>query len=200
MIVSPAQINTSIESQYLLCDSLFNAQVFYTEATSGDLGDPVDSSPSILGLLGLGLNTVNGSLDNTATILDRDAFTFTVASGQQLDSLSFTSLTGDAHFFALSNQNAPVSTFSASGNYYTSLIDSGNIGVNLLDGTINIFQSGPSPSGPLGPGGYTFWFQETDGSVVPYGLSLTTSSVPEPSAVLGLLVAGGLMCLRRRIY
>ena len=74
------------------CSStIVNAQVFYTEATSGDLGDPVDSSPSILGLLGLGLNTVNGSLDNTATILDRDAFTFTVASEQQLDCLLYTS-------------------------------------------------------------------------------------------------------------
>ena len=177
-----------------------SAQVVFGEAANGDLGDPIDGAPTILGELGIGVNTVSGSLDNTFTFLDRDAFTFTVADGQQLDSLLFTSLDGDGRFYALSNQNTALSTTTANGNYYTSLVGASSIGVNLLDGTVNDLRSpGSGESGPLAAGDYTFWFQETDFSVASYSLSLTTSTaVPEPSSILVLFCSGGLMFVRRQ--
>lgn len=177
-----------------------NSQVVYNEIVSGDLGDPINAAPTDLGVLGLGVNTVSGSLDNTFSILDRDAFTFNVAVGQQLDSLSFTNLQGEDRFYALSNQDTALSTSSANGNYYASLVGAGSIGTNLLDGTVNNLRTvGSGQSGPLGAGEYSFWLQETDFSVVGYSLSLSTSTaVPEPGATCVLFISGGLMGLRRR--
>ena len=182
--------------------SVVSAQIFFDETISGDLGDPTDGSTTILGLLGLGGNTVSGILDNDFSGpnngLDRDSFTFTVAQGQQLDSLSFTALNGGFHFYALSNQDTAVSTNSGGDNYYASLIGDESIGVNLLDGTVND-SGGAGGTGPLAAGDYTFWFQETDFSIVNYSLALTTSTaVPEPCSTLVLLCSGGLICLRRR--
>lgn len=180
--------------------SVVSAQITFDETTNGDLGDPIEGSPTILEVLGIGVNTVSGSLDNTFTFLDRDAFTFTVAEGLQLDNLSFTFLEGDNRFYALSNQDTALSTNSAGGNYYTSLVGASSVGVNLLDGTVNsIGPPGSGGSGPLAAGDYTFWIQETDFTVANYSLSLTTSTaVPEPGTTFALLCSGGLTCLRRR--
>lgn len=179
--------------------SVVSAQIAFDETTNGDLGDPIAASPTDLGVFGIGVNTVSGSLDNTFTFLDRDAFTFTVAAGQQLDSLFFTSLQGEGRFYALSNQDTALSTTTANGNYYTSLIGASNIGVNLLEGTVNDLKpAGSSESGPLAAGEYSFWFQETDFTVANYSLSLTVSTaVPEPSSTLALLGSLGLMFLGR---
>lgn len=180
--------------------SVVSAQISFNETADVDLGDPIEGSPTILGSLGIGVNTVSGSLDNTFTFLDRDAFQFTVADGLQLDNLSFTLLEGDNRFYALSNQDAALSTTSAGGNYYISLIGASSVGVNLLDGTLNsLGPPGSGGSGPLAAGDYTFWIQETDFTVANYSLSLTTSAaVPEPGSVFVLLCSGGLMCIRRR--
>ena len=177
--------------------SAASAQVTFGESINGDLGDPTDGSITILGELGVGENTVAGTLDNTIFFLDRDSFTFTIAEGLQLDSLFFTSFDGGGHFYALSNRDMAVTTNSASGNYYASLIGSESVGVNLLDGTENN-SGGSGGSGPLTAGDYSFWIQETDFSVVNYSLSLTTSTaVPEPGSAIVLVFSGGLMLLRR---
>ena len=177
-----------------------SAQTTFDEATDGDLGDPTDGTSTILGILGFGVNTVSGTLDNDfgPNGLDRDAFIFTVAQGQQLDSLSFASLNGGGHFYALSNRDTAVSTNSGGDNYYSSLIGDDSVGINLLNGTVND-SGGSGGTGPLAAGDYTFWFQETDFSIVDYSVSLTTSTVvPEPSSGFVLLCCGGLISMRRR--
>jgi hypothetical protein len=181
--------------------SVVSAQIAYDEITSGDLGDPIDGAPTNLGVLGPGVNTVFGTLENAfnpVTFLDRDSFTFTVADGLQLDSLLFTSLDGGSRFYALSNRDSALSTTDPSGNYYTSLVGANSIGVNLLDGTVNNYGS-PGGSGPLAAGDYSFWLQETDFTTPSYSLSLTTSAaVPEPGSTFALLCGGGVLLLRRR--
>ena len=184
----------------MLIPIALSAQVTFNEIANGDLGDPIDALTTLVGDLGVGVNTVDGSLDNTFTFLDRDAFTFIVPDGLQLDSLSFTALDGDDRFYALSNRNTALATNTAGGNYYTSLIGADSIDVNLLDGTVNSLKpAGLSESGPLAAGEYTFWLQETDFSVASYSLSLTTSvAVPEPSPTLILFCSGGVIFLSQR--
>ena len=184
----------------LTIQSVVSAQITFGEAADGDLGDPTDGTITILGELGLGVNTVDAFLDNDfgPNGLDRDSFTFTVAEGMQLDSLSFTSMVGGGHFYALSNKDAALSTTTGGGNYYASLVGDDSVGVNLLDGTLND-SGGSGGSGPLEAGDYTFWFQETDFSRFNYSVSLTTTStaVPEPSSA-SVLLCSGLMCWGRR--
>ena len=75
-------------------------------------------------------------------------------------------------------------------------LSSSLLGTDVLD---NI-GTGPGAIGflpPLGPGTYSFWLQQTGGSLTTYGLDLVV--VPEPTAAallaLGLL---GLAASRRR--
>ena len=165
-----------------------HGQINYDESVNGDLGTA--QSPSNLGAAGLGANNVSGTLFNSSNF-DPDAFSFTVGAGLQLDSLSFTSMDGaGSHFFAFND--GPLSTGSGAGNLISTLINAGDVGTNILDGTLNSFGGSGLNGDPLGPGTYYVWFQETAGSDHNYTIQFTTSqAIPEP-ATASLIMLGAL--------
>lgn len=160
------------------------AQIDYSESIDGDLGGP--SAPTDLGVAGLGLNTVSGTLLNSVSF-DPDAFSFTIEAGQQLDTLSFSSMEGSNHFFAFND--GPLDQSSAGGNLIATLISSTDVGTNILDGSLNSFGGSGLSGGPLGPGTYHVWFQETNGSDNDYTIAFTTS-IPEPASASVILLFG----------
>ena len=145
--------------------------------------------PTAVGVLGLGANSVTGMLN--VNEFDPDAFSFSVPAGQELTNLYFANLTGFNRFFVF-NEGA-LDTSNAYGNLVTTLISTTDVMTNILDGSLNSV-GGSGVSGPLGPGSYEVWFQETDGSVVDYTINLETSVVPEPGA-LALVLLGGFVSL-----
>ena len=175
---------------------LASAQINYDESVSGDLSTP--QAPSDLGAAGAGVNTVTGLLFNTNDF-DPDAFFFTVGAGLQLDSLMFTSLDGSGnHFFAFND--GPLSTGSGAGNLISTLINTADIGLDILDGTDNIFGGSGLNGDPLGPGTYYVWFQENGGTDHNYTIEFTLSqSIPEPASTTLFLLAGAFgLGLRRK--
>ncbi len=177
---------------FLFAVGVTSAQVNYDEATDGDLGDP--ATPTALGVLGLGSNSVTGTLDNPNG-MDPDAFSFSVMAGQQLTGLYFSSMTGINRFFAFSD--GPVSTTDPEENLVSTLISSTDVMTNILDGTLNN-RFGSGVSGPLDAGSYHVWFQETDGTSVDYSITLQTAAVPEPGTLALLMLAGVSVALLRR--
>ena len=167
----------------------------YDESIDGDLSD--QTNPTDLGVAGLGSNTVTGQL-NTDGDFDTDAFLFAIEFGHQLDSLAFTSMNGSTHFFAFND--GPLDDSDPAGNLISTLVSDTDVGVNILDGTLNSFGGSGLPGGPLGPGTYYVWFREGNESEVNYSIAINTSeSIPEPAS-MSILVAfavGGL-CVRRR--
>ncbi len=175
-----------------------DAQVSYDELLQGDLGQP--SAPTDIGALLLGTNTVSGRLENQSGF-DADAFSFQIPVGLAVTDFSFTALTGDGHFLAVSQ--GAINEFSASENLIATLISDTDVGTNLLDGSLNSF-GGSGVAGSLEAGSYSVWFQETDGSDVDYSLAITTvstASIPEPSSsifLFGALVMAGARRTRAR--
>lgn len=160
--------------------------VVWNETVNGDLsGDSQAPTPLSFAL---GENTIQGSMGRDEPILpiDRDIFTVTLAPGQQLTSIRVDSLEGSGgggSFYAVGpgtqiNLSDPATHLSN-----TLLNQSGEV---LDDLVHNPFQGGTGISGPLGPGTYTFWFQETSAVI---GYSMTYTVVPEPG-VLGVVAAG----------
>ena len=175
-----------------------NAQLSYAEIVQGDLASP--SMPTDIGVLLLGVNTVTGQLENVSTGFDPDAFSFQIPDGLEVSDLSMSILTGDARFLAISE--GAISEFVGSENLFTTLISESDVGTNILDGTLNDF-AGSGVPGNLGPGSYSVWFQETDGSDVDYSFAITTvstASVPEPGSVALLCVSMLAAGLRRRRF
>jgi hypothetical protein len=169
------------------------ADIAYSEASDGDLAGP--ATPTPLGTIDLGLNTITGQLSNSAGF-DPDAFSFVVAGGQQLDSVSFTTVNGSGHFFAFND--GPLSQFNGSGNLISTLLGNGDIGTNILDGSLNSFGGSGLSGGPLAAGTYNVWFQETGGATVDYSLAISTSAVPEPSSAAMIFAAAAVLASRRR--
>ena len=176
----------------------------FDENVDGDLGAP--AAPTVL-TLGAGANSIIGQVD-TNNGDTRDAFTFTIAAGQTLESvflLSYDNPTtpgvndGNRGFYNFDDGATSVNPSSANsaslitGRTFTfSELD----GVNLLDTSNQTGGSGIA-DGTLGPGTFTFNIQNTS-TISSYELQFNV--VPEPSSALLLGLGGfGLMMRRRRV-
>ena len=176
----------------------------FDENVDGDLGAP--AAPTVL-TLGAGANSIIGQVD-TNNGDTRDAFTFTIAAGQTLESvflLSYDNPTtpgvndGNRGFYNFDDGATSVNPSSANsaslitGRTFTfSELD----GVNLLDTSDQTGGSGIA-DGTLGPGTFTFNIQNTS-TISSYELQFNV--VPEPSSALLLGLGGfGLMMRRRRV-
>ncbi|MDN5940528.1 MAG: VPLPA-CTERM sorting domain-containing protein [Nitrospira sp.] len=158
-----------------------HASTVYDEAAHGDLSTN-NLSPTSVGL-GLGENLILGSTVHTPS-LDRDFFTLTVDAGQMLNAIVLSSYTttDDQSFFGMAKGNGITDLTSAAGLLGWALIGDQpglSVGDNLLDNVAG---------GPVGPGAYTFWLQETSGSTT-YILDYQVAAVPLPAA-LPLFLSG----------
>ena len=170
------------------------AQLNFNETTDGELSDDL-SNPDEL-VFGIGVNTIAGNVGSTngtgSTVgTDADFFTFSLAPGQSVDSISIARTGGGFQSFI--GYVAGTSFPGAS---------TGDLGAGDLDGN-TLFSDGEAllPGGllssPLTEGDHAFWIQET-GSPIDYAISFNV--VPEPDSAmllvgLGLGVAG---LVRRR--
>ncbi|GAB4554216.1 MAG: hypothetical protein Tsb0013_16770 [Phycisphaerales bacterium] len=171
--------------------------VDYDESISGDLSND-EFNPTPLGVLTEGPHTVNGS--TTANPLDLDFFTFEIAAGTELDSITLTNYAGPAgggSFIALTTGDQFTSLFDTSGYLGATLIGvspGAQTGDDILDDLGSPIFGGTGFSGALGPGVYSIWYQET-GDPTDYGFQLNVTPAPGAVALIG---CAGLGAMRRR--
>ena len=185
----------------------------YSENVSGDLSNN-GLSPTAISLA-FGNNMIEGNTGrDSAGAIDRDYFTFTLASGQALDAIELLTGTTTLGFSFIGVQSGnqltlPPSTPDATGLLGWYHYSSADVGSNILD-NIGVPAAGSTGfNGPLGPGTYTFWVQEASpGSPVRYRFNFLVGNfvgeVPEPSTwamlLLGFGAVGYTMRRRRRTH
>lgn len=168
----------------------------FSESIDGDLSSS-PTAPTALGATTLGSNVVTGATGQG----DGDYLTLTVPAGQQLTAVTLLSTSGSGHFFGFTLGTTASST--ASGLELGYLFGTEFVNEDLLTSSniasAPVFAGSALPSPlALGPGDYTFHFQENAGGLntTPFSVDFVTS-VPEPSsALLGLL--GLAMTVTRR--
>lgn len=185
-----------------LCLFLFalqaSAVTIHDEAANGDLSsDPLAPTPLSFGL---GDNDVSGTIQTPADT--RDYFTFNIAPGQSLNSITLVNYfdvlgnptdTGFAGIIAGTSSFAPSRT--TVGDFLgTNHVIPAQIGTDILDALQGAPFGGQGFTAPLGPGDYTFLIQQTGPELT--GYDLTFAVVPEPGT--GVLIAGGLIALSSR--
>jgi len=176
---------------------LCHASIVHDESVDGDLSND-NMSPTAL-LFNIGQNDIIGSTTNSP--LDRDFWTFTIGANEQLDSVTFLQFdtTEDRSFFAVASGGTVPSVASATGLLGSNLIGDPEVGTDVLDNLGAAAFGGTGFSGPLGPGSYTFWFQETAANVdYSFRFNVSSSAVPEPSSMMFLGLGITLMAARRR--
>ncbi|NJL84465.1 MAG: PEP-CTERM sorting domain-containing protein [Chloroflexaceae bacterium] len=175
------------------------AAIIHNEAIDGDLSSN-NLAPTVLEV-NRGSNQIIGSVTPNPNI-DRDFFTITIADNQLLTAIILENYdtTEDQSFFAVELGTQISSIISAA-----TFLGTANIGLpavapegsDVLDNLGQALLGGSGFSGPLGPGTYTFWFQETVAPVA-YTFNLQVASTPEPSSLLGAGVVLGLSALLKK--
>jgi hypothetical protein len=164
-------------------DFILNVSATYDESVSGDL--PSSPEPPLALEFVAGGNRVLGSVEGGVDVFDR--FSFTLAPGEQLDSVILNGFVGDSNntvrFFTGTDTGAPPPAFLGE-----TFMSTARIGSDYLD-LLGL--------GPLGPGVYSISIVGGPG-LHSYDFIL---SVPEPGpagAALGLVVGLGTLCSLRR--
>jgi hypothetical protein len=169
----------------LVCANSTYAAAVYDETTSGDLSDD-NLNPTTVSF-SAGQNTVKGSMGKTNGLLDRDFFSFTLQSGQNLtrlvldqydssEDVSFLAIEKGAQITNLTNPAAKTSLLGSA------LVGTGvgrGLGDDVLDDLGTATLAGQSFTGALEAGVYSVWFQETVTNVH-YTLNFQVSQVPMP--------------------
>ncbi len=199
----------------LLFGTAAGAPVTYLEDVQGPLSGS-SFNPTALGIFEVGTNVVDAGLqDGTGP---NDVFTFEIGASTELIAITLASYTDENNnpiinnrfFFGIHDDVVfPVDEFdmltgNAIGNEFLGGFLLGNeIGVNMLPliGNNNLF-IGTGFTGPLGPGSYTVFAQQTDPQNSQYNLEfqVAATAIPEPSstAVLACLTAVALTIGYRR--
>lgn len=183
----------------LVCGlSVASANVLHDDAIDGDLSDD-RFNPDVF-QLGLGANTIYSETVRSNLPQpegDRDYFTVVVGAGMSLTELFLTESSLPAGGFDnvafIGMQFGPIVTVDPdipdptplSGWILTTADLIGTDVLSLLAGV----------DGPLGPGEYAFWVQQTGDDLTRVGLEFNVVPAPGALALLGL---GGLAVSRRR--
>ena len=188
-----------------LCASA-QAATAWDETVSGDLAN-LGAAPTAV-TFGLGSNVIRGTTGRDAAgVVDRDYFTFTVAAGWQLETLTLlpgSTFIGGAAASFIGMQVGPVMTVDPTSGSATGLLgwwlyNENDIGNDILQQMGSSFGA-VGYTGALPAGAYTVWVQETGTGVAAYGFDFAVTQVPEPATVLLMLagVVGLGLGLRRR--
>ena len=175
------------------------AEVVYDEAIDGELSG-FGFAPTYI-QFGAGSNDVLFVTDQDGD--DRDFFTFTIEAGFQLSGLVLNAFDTDNEFnlafMSINPGNVlpfdPDSPVTEELLGYT-LFDEGDVGSDLFLEMGQAFST-IGFDGPLGPGDYTIWAQETSPAVDTWNLGFIVTPVPAPGA-LAVLGLAGLAGRRRR--
>lgn len=183
----------------LLITSSSYGNIVHDEDIDGDLsGDNL--APANL-VFAPGDNEIHGS--TTFDPLDRDFITISVNTGFELTEIIlqlYNSDPGQQSFFAVEAGSQVTSTTNPANLLGSALIgfDPGSQqGDNVLDDLGNAGLGGAGFSGSLGPGTYTFWYQET-GSDTSYEFNYIIQAIPEPGSTLLVACFGTGMVFRRQ--
>lgn len=174
--------------------------VAWDESVNGDLSNDGFNTTS-LGLLANGSNRVLGTTSPDPDF-DPDYFSFEIGAGQQLVAIILERYAPEfggeeQSFFALQAGPQVTSDFDTSVFLGATLIGGlpgSQQGENFLDDLESSIFGGQGFSGPLGPGVYSVWFQETAQGI---GYTFDFVVVPSPASI-ALLGAAGLTIARRR--
>lgn len=170
--------------------------VDYAESIDGDLsGDQFN--PTSLGVLGMGLHSISA----ISVAGDREYFHINIGPGTALGSITLVSFVSQSiqSFGAVESGTAvttdPVGLDPSALLGWTHFGPGvGNVGTDILDD----MGMGPGAigfSGALGPGDYSFWFQETGPNTAAYALLV---EVVPAGPTIGLLGVAGVFASRRR--
>lgn len=180
----------------------------WAEPAGGDLFSNDGLNPTLIALDG-GVNTIRGTTGFTA-IVDRDYFYFTLSAGQQLDSIFLRPVTevgSQVSFIGVQSGNQV--TVNPTGGNPAGLLGYALYGLNQVDTNIlddignNMLHPGTTGfTGPLGPGTYAFWVQDTAFGTFNYNYEFNVSGdpipTPLPGAYLAMLGGMGVLGLLRR--
>jgi hypothetical protein len=175
----------------------------HSESVNGDLSG-VSTSPTSFGAAGvLTANEYRVIGGTTSSPLDRDFWTITIPTNHRLASITLAAFTNtdNRSFFAVASGSSIPALNDPGillGGTFVGDVVGRRVGDNLLDDLANRVHIGGTPqfSGPLGPGVYTFWSQETAGTVT-YSYQFNVEAVPEPSSMM-LFAVGTLAMAARR--
>lgn len=187
--------------------ALHAGNIAHDESVNGDLSTD-SSSPTDL-TFQVGDNEVHGTTGRVVAggPVDRDFFRISIPAGQQLSAIEMlagTTFAGPGGLSFLGVVNAsdfgltpPAAAGALLGYHHTAASE---IGTDILD-DLGAGAGAIGFTGPLGPGTYAFWVQETAVSSVAYGYNFKmTSASPVPDAgpagwlsfaTLGLTLVGG---------
>jgi hypothetical protein len=173
-----------------------SARADWNETVRGDLSDQHNQPTSIALVLPTTLITGRMGSDPVLGGLDADIFTFSVPAGSVLTALDLSvyvpsAVVGGGAFFALS-AGTTIDPNDADAHLGNLLVSQPGALLPLL--ATPTF-GGPGVFGPLEPGDYTVWFQETV-NAVDYQFALTLTPIPEPGAAA--VLAPVLLLLARR--
>jgi len=179
-----------------------HAVVAYDEGASGDLSNS-GASPTIISLI-IGDNIISGtSGKNSAGVIDRDYFTFTLASNQILTAINVLPGTVPIGLSFIGVQSGNQVTVSPAGPTAAGLLgwahySAADVGTDILD-NMSVAANGSSGfSIPLGPGTYAFWVQEASPGTATYSFDFVVSTVPEPSTWAMMLIGFGAAAIALR--
>jgi hypothetical protein len=173
------------------------AVVAYDEGTSGDLSNsglaptPVTFVP--------GDNIVSGtSGKNTAGVVDRDYFTFTLGPNEFLTELVVQTGTMPIGLSFIGLQAGDQVTLSPTTTTAAGLLGwthygASDVGTDILDNMSVPARGSSGFTPPLGPGTYSVWAQEASSGVAPYSFNFMVSMVPEPSSWVMMFIGLGIM-------
>jgi len=170
----------------------------WTEAVNGDLSNENESPTPVSLALGNNLITGRMGVDPLAGVLDADIFTFTVPADATLTAIDLTVyvpslVLGNGAFLAISS-GTTIDSGEPNAHLSNLLVDA--VGP-LLPLLATPTFGGTGIPGPLGPGTYTLWFQETI-TTVDYQFNLVLTPIPEPATAIPAAVALTALAARRR--
>ena len=187
----------------LVAAPVFAQGIVHDEAGMGDLSD-TGPAPTPLGVFGLGVSTIQGTLGPSAGgsgasngSSDADIFTFNIAPGQFVTSVTTTRTGPGSVSFVGQSSSSSIAAFSSNATLGAAL----NTGSTFSNGTPTVASLGGGLATTFGAGPQTFILQETGAGPVDYSISFTVAeAIPEPSsaALLGGLAMVGFIRRRRR--